>query len=256
MRELHVYDDIAEALQSRFDNLEADLIRHVYLDGVGLPDFASWYSGGRIVPSLTSEAYTYGFPRHWYLKWWWWLSNLPYQHADYALSFNVGPANCWPMRGRNGTLGIALARPITISAVTIDHLPKRLSTDLGSAPKEGELWGLLEEEHDPSSLIQSGVAVSDFGTLMRGLGRLRWAKSQHENSLFVHLISFTVDADRDIPFQTFAVPRSTDEKLNGKQFRTVIVVVRTNWGQDKFTCLYRVRVHSFRSVQVNSQVAQ
>ena len=125
-----------------------------------------------------------------------------------------------------------------------------------STPKEGELWGLLEEGDALTSLIESGLAVSDFGALMQSLGRHLLANKQHNNAHFVHLTSFTIDLDRDIPFQTFAVPRSTEEKLKGRQFRTVVVVIRTNWGQEKFTCLYRVRIHSLYGVGVHSWVAQ
>lgn len=52
------------------------------------------------------------------------------------------PGKCWAFHGVQGTLVISLSHPITITHVTLDHLPRYNSPTgrIDSAPKDFEVY--------------------------------------------------------------------------------------------------------------------
>ncbi|TSK67272.1 SUN domain-containing protein 2 [Bagarius yarrelli] len=115
------------------------------------------------------------------------------------------PGKCWPFRGSEGFLVIALSHPVQITHVTLEHLPRVLSPSghIDSAPKDFAVYGLINEEDKEGKLI---------GT-------------------------FSYDQDGET-IQTFKVQSSQIEVYSLVELR-----ILSNWGHPEYTCVYRFRVH-------------
>ncbi|XP_068574309.1 uncharacterized protein sun2 [Cebidichthys violaceus] len=114
------------------------------------------------------------------------------------------PGKCWAFHGVQGSLVISLSHPITLTHVTLDHLP-RCNAPAGridSAPKDFEVYGMKDDVEE--------------GTLLG---------------------TFTYDEDGEST-QTFKLPNPSDVV-----HRCVELRVLSNWGHVEYTCLYRFRVH-------------
>ena len=208
-------------------------------DQIGRADFAQYSAGARVIPSLTSpthEVRVQGANVHSLSSMLAHMLPLPvlWRHRSASDSYTVrgrmpvvalhhdtSPGMCWPFSGSHGQLGIQLVRRVRVQAVTLDHVPSNLSLDgQGSAPRDVEVWGLLESPHDR---VQT---VPDDPTPVP------------PSPLHVFLGSFTYDAQPGAPpIQTFPV------RDVGVAFRVVQLSVLSNHGLRDFTCLYRVRVH-------------
>ncbi|KAI1787854.1 hypothetical protein LXA43DRAFT_975114 [Ganoderma leucocontextum] len=232
------------------ETVAAWIWKHLYLDGTGLPDYAVGRAGARIVHDLTSP--TYGEttqPNPW--AWSWkqpprtGLSSFP--PPESAISSDTQPGSCWPMRGNRGTLGIALARPVAIASFTIDHIPRSIAINPSTAPRSGELWGVLAKDAwvtDAVPRLESELFVLNSSAVIRQFRHLPDSLEQlYSNYDFVRLGSFAYDLDYYLPFQTFHLPAETSIALGDTPFDIVLLAISDNWGDQEFTCLYRVRVH-------------
>ena len=65
---------------------------------------------------------------------------------------------------------------------------------------------------------------------------------------YIRLASFTYDIHAPKHVQTF--PIREEVAGLGVDFGVVVLRVKSNWGRDEFTCLYRFRVHGQRLVPV------
>ncbi|KAF9422298.1 hypothetical protein BGZ94_008603 [Podila epigama] len=85
---------------------------------------------------------------------------------DVALQPSVYAGECWTISGDQGQIAIRLARRIVVTAVTIEQADPRLVLDVGSAPREIEIWSLP----DPVPIAE-GLAAYDAS---EELARLAW----------------------------------------------------------------------------------
>ncbi|RPD70499.1 hypothetical protein L226DRAFT_470213 [Lentinus tigrinus ALCF2SS1-7] len=228
--------DLEPELLERISNLERQLHFHLSLNSVGAADYALWSAGAYVLESLTSS--TYLSRQH---TWWRLWSSRP-QHAlqwkppVLALNPEVHPGYCWAMEGSSGTLGVSLAQTIIAQAVTIDHVAKPLLFQYTSAPKEVEVW-IIPEGHSamgPDLVTATAAQLLDHTNVMR---------YTHDflDSTFVNLVNFTYDIHALQPTQTF--PVADDMAASGIKTNAVLFRFRNNWGNDAYTCVYRVRVH-------------
>ncbi|XP_024999340.2 sperm-associated antigen 4 protein-like isoform X4 [Gallus gallus] len=123
---------------------------------------------------------------------------------DTILQPGVSLGECWPMEGQQGQVVIRLRAKIRPSCVTLEHITPEM-TPSGTA-----------------SSAPRDVAV--FGLD---------ADSEEE----VPLVSFTFDVGEG-PTQTFLLKNN-----HSRAFRYIKVLVKSNWGHPRYTCLYRVQVH-------------
>ncbi|KAI0684238.1 UNC-like C-terminal-domain-containing protein, partial [Cerioporus squamosus] len=199
------------AILVRLQALERDIQLFRHLDVVGEPDYALWSAGGRIVRQLTSETY---IPD---LAWWmrpWNSQIIVPRPPEVALAPDIQAGSCWPMRKNHGSLGVRLAEEIVPHAITIDHLAMQLSFRNDTAPRGIEIWGL-----------QARGRAQKTGTLPD----------------FVLLGHLTYDIHAPLPVQTFNLSREVTELHLGME--TLLFILEDNWGNDAYTCIYRVRVH-------------
>ncbi|XP_041789257.1 SUN domain-containing protein 1 isoform X3 [Chelmon rostratus] len=168
-----------------------------------MADFALETQGASVISTRCSETYRirsacvtlFGFPL-------WYPSESPRTVIQgYPVLL---PGKCWAFHGVQGTLVISLSHPITITHVTLDHLPRYNSPTgrIDSAPKDFEVYGMKNDTEE--------------GTLLG---------------------TFTYDENGEST-QTFKLPNPSDVV-----YRFVELRVLTNWGHVEYTCLYRFRVH-------------
>ncbi|KAF8910653.1 hypothetical protein CPB84DRAFT_1743479 [Gymnopilus junonius] len=220
--------------------------------GVAKPDYALHSGGARVIPSLTSERLEIS-PRGVVNQ----LKSLVTGFAGYetlppivALHPDLYSGHCYPFAGVTGQLGIHLAAPIYVEEVTIDHIAKELAYDLRSAPRDMEVWGLLEGQ-DNTEKVAAWRAERAERRKEAGLPEeeaLVYPPTLPIRPEYIRLVNFTYDVHSSKNVQTFLV--DPDIRDLGIDFGIVVLRVLNNWGQEHFTCLYRFRVHGQRMGEI------
>ncbi|XP_054459769.1 SUN domain-containing protein 1 isoform X2 [Anoplopoma fimbria] len=168
-----------------------------------MADYALETQGASVISTRCSETYRirsacvtlFGFPL-------WYPSESPRTVIQgYPVLL---PGKCWAFHGVQGSLVISLSHPVTLTHVTLDHLPRYNSPTgrIDSAPRDFEVYGLKDEVEE--------------GTLLG---------------------TFTYDEGGEST-QTFKLPNPSEVV-----YRCVELRVLSNWGRVEYTCLYRFRVH-------------
>ncbi|KAI0055838.1 hypothetical protein BV25DRAFT_1873004 [Artomyces pyxidatus] len=201
-------------------------------------DFALAATGARILPALTSTSQIGVFMTLLGL----FRSNTSRQPPEAILMDSVHPGDCWSFSGNSAHVGIVLAEPIFITHVSIDHIPKLFTSNIGTAPRNMILWGLVEGQRDADTLRDLSA---DAPPLASGWNSKFNSSASYLRSgrRFVAVSAFTYDVEASFHIQTFDVwdgPRK-----HGVEFGVVVLEVVSNWGEVA-TCLYRVRIHGER----------
>ncbi|NWT63306.1 SPAG4 protein, partial [Erythrocercus mccallii] len=125
------------------------------------------------------------------------------------------PGNCWAFKGHQGQAVIRFPARVYLSAITVQHITKDASPSgtISSAPKD------------------IAVFVSLLGT---SDGALALPGDKEETLL--GMFSYNVEKD---PMQTFPLKNM----LLPRAFSQVKLLVKSNWGNPCYTCIYRVKVH-------------
>lgn len=214
-------------------------------DGIGKADFALYSAGGRVLPSLTTPSYEIK-PSSWFTYVLGWpfgrgfATGLP---PVTALTSDLNLGRCWAFSGTHGQLAIVLARQVHISEFSIDHA--RPSFDVRSAPKQITFWGFVEgadnlekyEAYRERIDAQRAEATLD-GEILDPEPILHGAP---RGIPYLHLSTVTYDIHSPSHIQTFSIPQEIQDL--GIDIGVVVFEINDNWGDDNYTCLYRVRVH-------------
>ncbi|KAE8192099.1 hypothetical protein A4X06_0g4825 [Tilletia controversa] len=196
-----------------------------------------------------------------------------------ALHPDISPGMCWAFSGSRGTLGIKLARKnVQVSHVTIEHAPERLVTEaahgsralslsssspIRSAPRRIQVWGRVvggSVEWARAQAFSARRAAEESRTrlLKGGLGGEERESMKPEGAKtgrWIRLGEFEYEAGqselgssgkkwsprRQSHIQTFAVDTAVAALKIGVD--AVQVGVLSNHGNERYTCLYRVRIH-------------
>jgi SUN domain-containing protein 1/2 len=217
-------------------------------DGIARVDYALHSGGGAVIPSLTSPTYELRQTHLFGL-----ISSATSvgNSPVHALHHELTPGYCWPFPGSEGQLGIRLAAPVYITDITIDHAPKEIAHDVRSAPRRVEVWGLVEGQDNIEKLKgymvrkdQLRREAAERGEPLSDDIDPPYPSTLPRNVPFVRIASFEYDIRAENYLQTFPVFKDIQEL--GVDFGIVVVMVKSNWGHDTYTCLYRVRVHGER----------
>ncbi|NWS29947.1 SPAG4 protein, partial [Polioptila caerulea] len=121
------------------------------------------------------------------------------------------PGNCWAFKGDQGQVVIRLPARVYLTAITVQHITKDASPSgtIISAPKD------------------IAVFVSLLGTSV---------DADREEETLLGLLTYDVEKD---PVQTFPLKNM----LLPRAFSHVKLLVKSNWGNPWYTCIYRVKVH-------------
>ncbi|TFK47684.1 hypothetical protein OE88DRAFT_1665240 [Heliocybe sulcata] len=225
-------------------------------DIIARPDFAMYSAGASVIPSLTSD--TYELKPHTRLgKVAGWVTGRGYAMGPppvTALHHELHAGRCWPFAGSQGQLGVMLAYPVYISDVTIDHVAKEVAFDMASAPRNMELWGLIDGMDNVRRIREwqaEKARRSEMARLEAEAHDVALPEDDEpayppglERDRFIRIANFTYDIDAANNIQTF--PVSQEIRDLGVDFGVVVLTIKDNWGMDDYTCLYRLRVHGDR----------
>ncbi|XP_026723129.1 sperm-associated antigen 4 protein-like [Athene cunicularia] len=128
---------------------------------------------------------------------------------DAILEPDMSPGNCWPLQGNQGQVVIRLTALVHLTAVTMQHIYKEVSPS--------------------GTVISAPRDVAVFGLDVDG---------EEEVLLLTFTYNVTKEAIQTFPLKTAPFPRA---------FSCVKFLVKSNWGNPEFTCIYRVRVHGLRA---------
>ena len=222
-------------------------------DTLGKPDFALYSAGGRVIPQLTSKTYEVK-PDTWARYVIGAVTGSGYTMGRppvTAIHPDIHVGNCWPFAGTQGQVGVLLARNVFISEFSIDHAPRDIAYDVRSAPRQMEVWGLVQGMDNIAKVREYQQTVRQ-----RREETIQHAKEQgippppeetpYPQSLprsphYIRLAQFSYDVHSPEYIQTFAVPKDIQEI--GADFGVIVLLIKNNWGEEDFTCLYRLRVH-------------
>jgi SUN domain-containing protein 1/2 len=238
--------------------VDSAVMRFTTRDIVSRADFALHSAGGRPVPSLTSHTLEMRPTtlRGTALGWMTGHGREMGRSPITALHQDIHSGLCWPMSGDFGQLGVALSYPAYITDITIDHVAKEVAFDLRTAPRDMEVWGLVEGQENLEKVVAFraeraaqradavSVAEESGSPLSEEPDEDDYPATLPGNQPFIRLASFTYDIDAPSNIQTFAVRQEIQDL--GVDFGVVALVIRNNWGKKEYTCLYRFRVHGER----------
>lgn len=235
-------------------------------DGVAKPDFALHSAGGRVIPSLTSPTFEIK-PSTLRAAVFGALTGNGYASGHppvTAIEPSLHAGRCWPMAGTGGQLAVALAMPVYVDEITIDHVATEVAFDMRTAPRQMEVWGLVEGEdnirklhaHREFQIARKRQEFEDRGEMLDE----DWEKREWENFRegypatlpkspeYLRIAKFTYDIHAPKHVQTF----QADEEVRDLEldFGVVVARVLNNWGHDTYTCLYRFRVHGQKMAEL------
>ena len=248
--------DVTSLINQLVDNA----VTRTSKDTLARVDFALHSGGARIIPSLTSETLEVrpsGLRNQ--------IMGLVTGGNGYAigrppvtaLHHETHTGHCWPFGGTQGQLAVALAAPVYITDVTIDHVAKEVAMDMRSAPRQMELWGLVEGNdniekvqnwRDQRAARRQALEEANQPVPPNLADEVAYPRSLPKYPEYIRVANFTYDIHATQHIQTFPV-RDEIREL-GIDFGVVILLVKSNWGKDEFTCLYRMRVHGERVGEV------
>ena len=191
-------------------------------DRTGLVDYALKSSGGSVV--ATSPPH-YAHPINPTTSPWLSLFTrgpwLPSHPPDEMLTPTTSVGSCWPMQGSRGAVLIHLRERVRVTGLTLQHVSRGVVSDGGGArgamPRrvrlrgvgEGELWNATRE-------VEEGEVEGGAGDV---LGEFEYQKDGPQ-------------------VQQWQVGGGS-----GEGYEYVRLDILSNYGNDNYTCIYRVRVH-------------
>ena len=212
-------------------------------DILSKPDFALHSGGARVIPSLTSPTFEIR-PQGLGSQMIGLITGNGYaigRPPITALHHEIQNGHCWPFAGGEGQLGVALTSPIFVEEVTIDHVAKSIAFDMRSAPRQMEVWGLVEGK---DNIARVHAWKEDLADRDNNYEVVDYPKTLPKHPEYIRLANFTYDIHSPNNVQTFPVMPEIQEL--GIDFGIVVLRVLSNWGRDDFTCVYRFRVHGQR----------
>jgi len=151
-------------------------------------------------------------------------------------------------------LAVALSAPTDISDITIDHVAKEVAFDMRSAPREMEVWGMVEGKDniakvkvwqaEKAARMEEAKRVAEEKGLSFTQVDVEYPKTLPKSPQYIRIANFTYNIHAPRNIQTFPV----DEEIRelSVDFGIVVLRMKSNWGRDEYTCLYRLRVHGHR----------
>ncbi|GAA6049801.1 hypothetical protein JCM3770_002168 [Rhodotorula araucariae] len=232
-------------------------------DVLARPDYALFTAGGRVIRTLTSPTYD-PHPSTAMRSALAWLTGAKMPHGRppvTALHADTSPGSCWPFAGQQGQLGIQLSRRVVPTDITLEHISPdvALDGDVSSAPKDFEVWGVVEGDDNVAKVAQyrteqlvakraaRDAASREKGDAIAAELDLDPATVPPSPSHLLLAVG-AYDASAPSPLQTFPVTPAA--RHLGIPVQVIVVKVLSNHGEQAYTCLYRVRVSGTTEAQL------
>ncbi|GAA5932341.1 uncharacterized protein JCM15063_001195 [Sporobolomyces koalae] len=228
-------------------------------DVLARPDYALFTAGGRVIRSLTSETYEpHPLSKSRAALAWVTGATAPRgRPAVTALHPDTAPGSCWPFEGQQGQIGIQLSRRVVPTDITVEHISRdvALEGDVSSAPKNFEVWAVVQGQEHVSKLAQYRHEQIEIKRSSATRTSLEDALNEEEpaslppspNHLLLAVGAY--DTTSISPIQTFPVTSMARQLAIPVQ--TVVVKVLSNHGEPSYTCLYRIRVSGSTTQQLD-----
>jgi hypothetical protein len=149
---------------------------------------------------------------------------------------------CWEIADRQGRIGIRLAAPANITALSIDYVPPHRLTRLSKSmtPKSFVLWGLIRACESPQLPVTPPYPtprpIQDF----LPSGKTTVPATFHKDDVFVSIMQAEYVPEDGCFKQVFF--RDEYSSATNRTYDTVVVEILDNWGANT-TCLYHVGIH-------------
>lgn len=204
---------------------------------ISKPDFVDPAAGAKIISAYTSPSYNWrdrlDFKSRYFYKI---LGTLGFgrmkvNRCTVAFNNDIGLGSCWPFTGHTGQVGVDLGRSILPSDVGIVHVQPEQSPNPSSAPRFVSLWVYLED----STVRDKICSIVDQNT---NKGYLKTSTpALPEQFVKIFTAEYKLDGDE---FQVFPIPLAIVRL--GIRTSKIVFKVEENWGNDDFTCIYRLRL--------------
>ena len=202
-------------------------------------DFALSSSGASIIPSLTSRTFWIGPSGLWET----FVATLTFQGnalglpPTTVLNDNSQNGQCWPLEGQAGQIGISLPTPVKVEEIAISHIPPFQTWNIEAAPKDFQVWGLVENSDDHHNVIAWESSRSEVGC---EVPQPPQSLTQGNNRKYFRLVNSTYDINIGKAKQNFLV-EDFSRRLQ-MSYREIVVIISSNHGAKEFTCMYHVGV--------------
>ncbi|KAF7398688.1 hypothetical protein HZH66_006585 [Vespula vulgaris] len=168
-----------------------------------MADFVSESVGGSVISTPDTESYFESKSTQFY------FFGIPIWRPNYFTPRKViqpwsQAGECWAFRGSHGKIVLELAIFATISHVTMEHIPVSMS-----------LTGKIDSA--PKKFIVFGYFRDQY--------------------IPIDTFEYNIQG---APTQTFLI---TKRELSNIPFKTIMLEILSNWGNEKYTCIYRFRIH-------------
>ncbi|EMR11283.1 hypothetical protein PNEG_00311 [Pneumocystis murina B123] len=224
------YSKNENAFNKAIETLVKAALHKYSSDVLARPDFALYSSGARINPFLTSPTYlqrpTRFIPRLLSKIFWNIGCTWGYPPAM-AINHENTVGMCWAFPGSSGQISIRLSETIFLTDITIEHVHSDIAHDISTAPRDIQFWAHIDHPDLQELVIQH--------TSPQSLNSIPPSKS------YFLIATMTYNIFSTYSIQTFPIP-TVIQQLN-IPVKNVLFRILSNWGNDKFTCLYRIRVH-------------
>ncbi len=210
------------------------------------------------------KVWTFSIPDHVYHSVGWWASSGNQRNAGGArcappeaiLQSSTFPGHCWPvaMTSKPAVVTIRLHTSIIVSAISIDHTSKMLLSQrqqLKSAPKRMKVYGYAPCPTTGSNSSDHICHGSGFDIMSKALIAEFTYNIDDENNVQTFPVDTNLAAGStagmadsgESSCSETAMTESCSGQSSSGVTATVTLEILDNWGNDEYTCLYRVRVH-------------
>lgn len=216
-------------------------------DHMKLPDHSLKYSGGFILPEITSRT---AEVHH---------TELHGSNNDPTILLTPGTllGQCWPMEGNSGIITIGPRSPINLTAFTIEHTSTMLNPDDGifpSAPKTISVWAVYNPNVFSAALSKAAGKnnFKEFPAASTLIPKVLIEDASGDVAAR-HLTSVSFDPVTSRR-STFEIPNQ--EHVSGPKSPSFSFLVFDNWGNEDYTCIYRIRLHDSKAALLQNACRQ